>query len=159
MKCRSPLRRNQEAKMGSSREQIRAKRGQKGGPICPFRGPRQRRCRTKGPRPQKRSSKLIQNRRHRAQARESRYFVTGEYDRQKLQHNKLTMLFSKKVKVIQIIYLKGLTLGQSTKNRQLCQCVNSQISYLRKAYDYQIYLYLLLWWFVSQSMMSLMPKI
>ena len=79
MKCKSPLRRNQEAKMGSSGEQIRAAGGQKGVPISPFRGPRQRGCRTRGPRPQKRGSKLVQNHRHRGEARESRYFPGGEW--------------------------------------------------------------------------------
>ena len=49
--------------------QMKAKRGPKGGQISPFRGPRQRGCRTIRPRPQKRGSKLVENRRHRGEAR------------------------------------------------------------------------------------------
>ena len=88
MGSRGPLGRVLEAKMGSSGEQIRARRGQKGGQISPFRGPRQMGFRTRGPRPQKRGSKLFENRRHRGEARKSVYFVTAAYGRHMSWRNK-----------------------------------------------------------------------
>ena len=43
---------------------------------------------TRGPRPQKRGSKLVQNRRHRDEARKGVYFVAAAYDRPKAWRNK-----------------------------------------------------------------------
>ena len=83
MKCGGPLGRILEAKMGPSGAQIRAKRGQKGVQISTFRGPRQRGFRTRGPRHQNRGSKLVENRRHRGEARKSVYFVAAAYGRQR----------------------------------------------------------------------------
>ena len=74
--------------MGSSGEQIQASGDQKGVPSSPFRAPRQRGCKAKGPRPQKRDSKLVQNRRHVDEVRKGVYFVAAAYGRPSAWRNK-----------------------------------------------------------------------